>query len=161
MKPIILYGPAGSGKTEIAQKLKELFGFDRIVDEWNGEAVEVNTLVVTNSRPPFVYKGDAYHMHVNFAKGCVEATDTERLDAIRRYIRHGAGGLDRVHHAALGFDHWSNCISDREEHFQHLMSFFFERWLETTGLSVTSKELIERRLPRECCHRHLLADRAD
>lgn len=35
MTTIILYGPQGSGKTTVAEKLSEVFGTDGIVDEWS------------------------------------------------------------------------------------------------------------------------------
>ena len=53
-KSIIIHGPQGSGKTRNVGKLKEFFGMENVLDEWDGEsAIPDNTLVLTQIPPPY------------------------------------------------------------------------------------------------------------
>lgn len=49
-RSVIVFGPAGCGKTANAEALRQHFGMDRIVDGWNGsDAIPAHgALVLTN-----------------------------------------------------------------------------------------------------------------
>ena len=51
---LIVYGPAGCGKTRNARRLAKHFGLKRVVDEWDRrrDGVVKNALMLTIEAPP-------------------------------------------------------------------------------------------------------------
>lgn len=47
---VIVSGPQGCGKTRFAEQLSDVFGCERIVDEWDGESeLQPGDLALTNA----------------------------------------------------------------------------------------------------------------
>ncbi|WP_339678286.1 hypothetical protein [uncultured Zhongshania sp.] len=54
MKPTIIHGPQGCGKTSRATEIKAAFGAQRVVDDWRpGIALVPGDIALTNCEPPF------------------------------------------------------------------------------------------------------------
>jgi len=48
---VIVSGPQGCGKTQVAEGLREVFDCERVVDEWNGKTeLQPGDVAVTNLR---------------------------------------------------------------------------------------------------------------
>ncbi|MFC6351270.1 hypothetical protein H7691_06545 [Stenotrophomonas sp. CW117] len=62
-RSVIVYGPQGSGKSLHAEKLRQHFGMERIIENWNGSDPfpRDGALVLTNNpHPQIVARGNYY-----------------------------------------------------------------------------------------------------
>jgi hypothetical protein len=77
---LIVYGPAGSGKTRNAEKLMRHFGCTRIVDEWDGKRPLVDgDVALTQSAPgAFSKTPGARIMTVTDAVAAVTVVEAQR-----------------------------------------------------------------------------------
>lgn len=63
-RSVIIYGPKGSGKTQHAEQLRQHFGMERIVDDWDGSRPypSYDCLVLTNNAHPSIAARGNYYV---------------------------------------------------------------------------------------------------
>ena len=67
MNPIILYGKISTGETPTAERIKNLYGCETVIDEWDGTSfLPDGALAITSEKPPFNIEGAAV-LHINVA----------------------------------------------------------------------------------------------
>lgn len=55
---VILYGPQGSRKSEVADEILRRYKLKRIFDEWDGVTdIPDDSIAITNLKPPFKISG--------------------------------------------------------------------------------------------------------
>lgn len=77
-RSVIVYGPQGSGKSRHAEKLRQHFGMDRIIDDWNGSDPfprDGALLLTNNPHPQIIARGNCYLLNkaLLLAAGVVRA----------------------------------------------------------------------------------------
>lgn len=63
-RSVIVFGPKGSGKTQHAEALRQHFGMERIVDNWDGSRPypSYDCLVLTNNAHPSIAARGNYYV---------------------------------------------------------------------------------------------------
>lgn len=58
MESVVVFSPAGCGKTYHAEAIRETLGCKRVLDDWNGRGrLEPGTLALTRDQPPCLQQG--------------------------------------------------------------------------------------------------------
>ena len=85
IEPLVIYGPAGCGKTRSAEALAAHFGADTVVDNWDGTTpLRGSTLALSNATGP---ESMAYSS-MSF-EAAMRALVTARLAALPAFSERG------------------------------------------------------------------------